>query len=91
VFSSFLGPRVNAEIVPKSHVALHALPMVTLKISPCTDVTLTSDFDFGLDHPVHGGYGLGSPTPRGRRNCQTKKLKSGYGPHSNKEIKPAPR
>jgi hypothetical protein len=24
---------------------------------------LTFDFDFGLDHPVHGGYGWGSPTP----------------------------
>jgi hypothetical protein len=26
-------------------------------------------------------YGRGSPTLRGRSNCQTKKLKSGYGPH----------
>jgi hypothetical protein len=33
-----------------------------------------------LDHPVNGGYGRVSPTPR-RRICQTKKLKSGYGPH----------
>jgi hypothetical protein len=39
------------------------------------------DFGFGLDHPVHGGYGRGSPTPRRRSNCQTKKLKSGYGPN----------
>jgi hypothetical protein len=74
----FLGPRANAELVPKFHFALHALPMVTLKISPCTDETLT--FDFGLDHPVHGGYGRGSPTPRRRSNCQTKKLKSEWGP-----------
>jgi hypothetical protein len=55
----FLGPRANAELVSKFHVALHAshapIPMVTLKISPYTHVTLT--FDFGLDHPVHGGYG----------------------------------
>jgi hypothetical protein len=29
-----------------------------------TNVTLTFDFDFRLDHPVHGGYGWGSPTPR---------------------------
>jgi hypothetical protein len=29
-----------------------ALTIVTLKISPYTNVTLT--FDFGLDHPVHG-------------------------------------
>jgi hypothetical protein len=54
----FLGPRANAELVPKFPVALHAshaaLPMVTLKISPCTNVTLTFDFDFGLDHSVHG-------------------------------------
>jgi hypothetical protein len=51
--------RANAELVPKFHVALHAshaaLPMVTLRISPYTNGTLT--FDFGLDHPVHGGYG----------------------------------
>jgi hypothetical protein len=57
----FLGLRANSELVPKFHVALHdshaALPIVTLKISPCTDVTLTFNFDFGLDHPVHGGYG----------------------------------
>jgi hypothetical protein len=40
-------------VVPKFHVALHAshaaLPMVTLKISPSTNVTLTFDFDFGLE------------------------------------------
>jgi hypothetical protein len=53
-------------------------PMVTLKILPYTNVTLTFDFDFGLDHPVHGGYGWGSPIPRRRSNCQTKKLKSGH-------------
>jgi hypothetical protein len=72
------------EFVPKFHVALHAyhvaLPMVTLEISPGTNVTLTFNFDFGLDHPLHGGYGWGSPTPRRRSNCQTNKLKSGYGP-----------
>jgi hypothetical protein len=57
----FLGPGANAEFVPKFHVALHAshadLPMVTFKISPYTNVTLTFDFEFGLDHPVHEGYG----------------------------------
>jgi hypothetical protein len=56
-FVIFLGSRANAELVPKIHVALHAspaaLPMVKLKISPYTNVTLT--FDFGLDHLVHGG------------------------------------
>jgi hypothetical protein len=50
-----------AEFMPKFHVALHAshaaLPMVTLKISSYTNITLTFDFDFGLDHPVHGGHG----------------------------------
>jgi hypothetical protein len=40
-------------------------------------VTLTFNFDFGLDLPVQGGYGWGSPTPRRRSNCQTKTLKSG--------------
>jgi hypothetical protein len=39
----FLGPRANAELVPKLHVALHAshtaLPMVILEISHCTNVT----------------------------------------------------
>jgi hypothetical protein len=39
----FLGPRENAELVPKFQVALHAshaaLPMVTLKISPYINVT----------------------------------------------------
>jgi hypothetical protein len=39
------------------HASHAALPMVTLIISPYTNVTLTFDFDFGLDHPVHGGYG----------------------------------
>jgi hypothetical protein len=34
---------------------MQPLPMVTLKISPYTNATLT--FDFGLDHLVHGGYG----------------------------------
>jgi hypothetical protein len=40
-----LGPRANAEFVPKFHVALHAshaaLPMVTSTVSPYTKVTLT--------------------------------------------------
>jgi hypothetical protein len=57
----FLDPRANAELVPKFHVALHAshaaLPMVALKVSLCTNVTLTFHFEFWLDHLVHGGYG----------------------------------
>jgi hypothetical protein len=56
---------------PKFQVALHAshaaLSMVTLKISPYTNVTLTLDFDFGLDHPVRGRYGWGSHTPRRKK------------------------
>jgi hypothetical protein len=56
-----LGPRENAELVPKFRFALHAshaaLQMVTLTISPCTNVTLAFDSDFGLDHLVHVGYG----------------------------------
>jgi hypothetical protein len=43
VFVVFLGPRANAELVPKFRVALHAshaaLPMVALEISYCTSVT----------------------------------------------------
>jgi hypothetical protein len=39
----FLGPRANAELVPKFHVALHAshaaLRMVELEISHCTNMT----------------------------------------------------
>jgi hypothetical protein len=37
-----------------------ALPMVRLKISPYTNITLTFDFDFGLEHPVHGDMGEGA-------------------------------
>jgi hypothetical protein len=59
-FKVFLGPKTNAELVPKFHAA--ALPMETLKISPYTNVTLTFDFDFGLDDPVHGVYGWRHPT-----------------------------
>jgi hypothetical protein len=40
----FHGPRANAELVPKFHIALHAshaaLPLVTLTILPYTNVTL---------------------------------------------------
>jgi hypothetical protein len=45
VFRGFPCPRANAELVPKFHVALHAWhaahPLVTLKILPYTNVTLT--------------------------------------------------
>jgi hypothetical protein len=61
----FFGPRVNAKLILKFHVALHAsqaaLSMVTLKISPYINVTLTSDFGLdriwisGPDPPGWGG------------------------------------
>jgi hypothetical protein len=39
----FLGPKANAELVPKFHVVLHAshaaLSMAALEISYCTNVT----------------------------------------------------
>jgi hypothetical protein len=67
----FLCLRTNSELVPKFQVALHAshaaLQMVTLNISPYTNVTLTFDFEFGLDHPVHGWYGWESPTQRRKK------------------------
>jgi hypothetical protein len=67
----FLGLIANAELVPQFHVALHAshaaLSMAILQISPYTNVTLTFDFDFGLDRPVHGGYGWRSLTPRRKK------------------------
>jgi hypothetical protein len=60
----FLGLRANAELVPKFQVVLHAshaaLPMVILKISPYTNVTLTSDFDFWLDRLFTGDMGEGA-------------------------------
>jgi hypothetical protein len=72
----------------RNHAHLIMLPAGLPKyLSQGHDVTSTFDFDSGLDHPVHGGYGWGSPTPRRLSNCQTKKLKSGYGLHWG----PAPR
>jgi hypothetical protein len=35
---------------------------------------LTFVFDVGLDHPVHGVYGWGSPTPR-RKKLSNKEIK----------------
>jgi hypothetical protein len=47
----FLGPRANAELVPKFYVAVHAshaaLSMVRLKISPYTNVTLNLTLSSG--------------------------------------------
>jgi hypothetical protein len=61
ILSAALGPGVysasNRNEYQKQKNNFHAshatLPMVTLNISPST----TLAFDFGLDHPVHGGYG----------------------------------
>jgi hypothetical protein len=56
----FLGPTANSKFVPKFHVALHtshaALPMVTLKILPYTNVILT----FGWTTLFNGDMGEGS-------------------------------
>jgi hypothetical protein len=49
--------------------------LVTLKISPYTKVTLTFDFDFGLDHPVHGRYGEGALHREDRKKLSNKEIK----------------
>jgi hypothetical protein len=54
----------------------NSLPMVTLKISPYNNVTLTS----GWTTLFMGDMGEGALN-REERNCQTKKIKSGYVPH----------
>jgi hypothetical protein len=66
----FLGPRANAELVPKFHVALHAshashaaLPVVALNITPCTDVTLT----LGWIALFMGGEGEGAYTEKTKK------------------------
>jgi hypothetical protein len=70
----FLGPRANGELVPRFRIALRAPhvahPMAALKILPSTNVTLTFDFDFRLDHPAHGGEG--ALHEKEKSNCQTK-------------------
>jgi hypothetical protein len=57
--------------------------MVT-EVSPYTNVTLIFYFDFGLDHPVHGGYGRGRPTRRRKKVIvKQRKLKSGGVRHQD--------
>jgi hypothetical protein len=60
---AFFGPKANAELVLKFHVTLHAshaaLPMVTVKISPCTNVTLTLTLTLGLITLSMGDMGEG--------------------------------
>jgi hypothetical protein len=78
-FPIFLGPRVNAEFVPKFHVALHAshaaLQMVALEISHCTNVT-SKYGDLALqvggvsDETVK--YGLSSAGLRPKSDCSGK-------------------
>jgi hypothetical protein len=80
----FLGPKANAELVLKFHVTLHAshiaLPIVTLKISLYTNVTLT--FDVQAASPCSWGIRVREPyTEKKESNCQTKKLKSSHGHH----------
>jgi hypothetical protein len=71
----FLGPRTNAELVPKFHIALHAshaaLLMITLTISLYTNVTLT----LGWPTLSMGDMGEGALHENERSNCQTKKIK----------------
>jgi hypothetical protein len=51
---AFLGPRENAELVPKFHIALHAsyaaLPMVTSKFRPTVALPM-SDKNFTSNVP----------------------------------------
>jgi hypothetical protein len=73
-------------LVPRFQVALYAshaaFPVATLKISPYINVTLTFDFDFGLDHPVHGGYVCVRTTLKRKTVIvKQRKLKSGHGHH----------
>jgi hypothetical protein len=67
----FLGLRANAELVHKFHVALHAShaahPMVTLQISPYTNVTLTS----GFNTLFMGDMGKGAPQREERKPRRT--------------------
>jgi hypothetical protein len=68
------------------HVALHAsyaaLPMVTLKISPYTNVTLTLSWTtlFMVDMRE------GALHEEEESNSQTKKLKSGHGPRGLRKL-----
>jgi hypothetical protein len=70
----FLGPRANGELVSKSHVALHASHAVvlTLKISPYNNVTLTFDYDFGLELPFNGEVGEGALHQEERKQLSNK-------------------
>jgi hypothetical protein len=73
----FFGSRANAELVPKFHISLHAshaaFPMVTLKILPYTDVTLT--LTLGWITLFMGDMGEGALHEEEKSNCQTKKIK----------------
>jgi hypothetical protein len=83
--SQFFVSLCPHHISPNStlHCMLPVQPsQCNIKNLACTNVILIFHFEFWLWlWAVHGGYGWGSPTPRRRSNCQTKKLKSGYGPH----------
>jgi hypothetical protein len=49
--------------------------MVRLKISTYSNVTLTFDFDFGLDHFVHGDMGEGALHRKERKKLSNKEIK----------------
>jgi hypothetical protein len=78
----FLGPRTNSELVPKFHVALHAshaaVPMVALKISPCTNVTLILTLTLGCITLFMGDMSEGALHQEDE--VTFKQRKSGYGP-----------
>jgi hypothetical protein len=88
----FLGPRANAELVLKFHVALHgshaALPMVALEISHCFNVTSKyGDLDLQVggvsDETVK--YGLSSVGLRPQSDCSGTAQKQLY---SNLQTRP---
>jgi hypothetical protein len=63
---SLLGKRVS-DISTILHASHAAFPLVTLSILPYINVTLTFDFDFGLDHLVHARYRRGYLTLRRKK------------------------
>jgi hypothetical protein len=75
----FLGPRANAELVPKLHVALYAshaaLPMATLQISPYANLTLTFELTLGWTTLFIGIWVRAPCLKKKKSNCQTKKIK----------------
>jgi hypothetical protein len=73
-----LVPEKMLSCYPNStlHATHAALPMATLKISPCTNVTLT----LGCITLFIGGYARGRPTPRRKKlsNKESQNLVIGF-------------